>query len=195
MRDVTDLEETQDRSSEQIDKRTLTRDAERQIMGRDFSKSEKGEIGEQAMLNDARRQGYQVLMEHADNPNARGFDGVFWDAKERQLIVAEAKNYKEGTSVSEGHLSAFSEKHLDSNIDAAREAVRRSDLSREEKISALSQLRYRTFRTDLYVPSGVHVSDSARQHLYGLGGDASIRQFDGRGLWNQERKIAGGQMS
>lgn len=195
MRDVTDLQETQDQSGEQIDKRTLTRDAERQIMGRDFSKSEKGEIGEHAMLNDARRQGYKVLMEHADNPNARGFDGVFWDAKDRQLIVAEAKNFNEATSVSEGHLSAFSDKHLDSNIDAAREAVRRSDLSKEEKISALAQLRHKTFRADLYVPSGVDVSDSARQRLYSLGNDASIRQFDGRGLWNQERRIAGGQMS
>lgn len=195
MRDAIDLDETQDRTSEQIDKRTLTRDAERQIMGRDFSKSEKGEIGEQAMLNDARRQGHKVLMEHADNSNARGFDGVFWDAKERQLIVAEAKNYQEGTSVSEAHLSAFSDKHLDSNIDAARDAVRRSDLSKEEKISAHAQLTHKTFRTDLYVPSGVNVSDSARQRLYSLGGDASIRQFDGRGIWNQERRIAGGQMS
>lgn len=195
MRDVTDLEETQDRRNEQLDKRTLTRDVARQIMGRDFSNSEKGEIGEQAMLNDARRQGYKVLMEHADNPNAQGFDGVFWDTKERQLIVAEAKNHQPGTTVSEGHLSTFSDQHLDNNIETAREAVRDSDLSKEEKISALAQLRHKTFRADLYVPSGVNVSDSACEHLYSLGGDASIRQFDGRGLWNQERRIVGDQMT
>ena len=195
MRDIQDPQDTQEHNREQVDKRTLTRDAERQIMGRDFSKAEKGEIGERSMVNDARRQGHEVLMEHADNPNAKGFDGVFWDPKERQLCIAEAKNYRPGTTVSEGNLSAFSDKHLDKNMETTREAIRGSDLSKCDKISALSQLRHRSFRTELYVPDGVKVSDSARQRVNGLGGDVSIRQFDGRDTWSQERKVAGRQMS
>lgn len=192
MKDVSDLQE---QNQDKVDKRALTRDAERQIMGRDFSNPEKGEIGERSMVNDARRQGQKILLEHADNPNAKGFDGVFWDPKYRQLCIGEAKNLRPGSTLYKEELTALSDHNLDKNIETAREAVRSSDLRQGDKISALSQLRHRSFRTDLYVPDGVKVSESARQYISNLGGDASIRRFDGRDIWSQERRVYGRQMS
>lgn len=195
MRDVSDIRDKPENPPEVSDRRRLSREAEKEIMGRDLSKAEKGEIGERAMVMDHERQGRQVLLQHADNPNERGFDDVTWDPKERQLYIGEAKNYRDSPTVTDQNLSALSEHRLDANKAEAWEAIRSSDLSKGEKISAQSQLRHHKFTTELYVPRDVQVAPSARQRLAEVSGNWRIKQYDGRDLWSQERKVIGRQLS
>ena len=180
------------RAEKPLDKRDLSREKQRQLIERDLSTKEKGEIGERAMVTEEKRQGREMLLHHADNPNKPGLDGVSWDPKERRLYVIEAKNYQEGSTVSAENLSALSEPGK--VIDEARDAIRNSDLSKGDKIAAQSALQNRKFTTELYVPDGVEASDSAHRMLSSIGGDVLIRQYDGRILWSQERKVVGRQL-
>jgi hypothetical protein len=187
-----DLKQHLQRAERPLDKRDLSREEHRQLIERDLSTKEKGEIGERAMMTEEKRQGREMLLHHADNPNKPGLDGVSWDPKERRLYVIEAKNYQEGSTVSAENLSALSEPQK--VIDEARDAVRNSDLSTGDKIAAQSALRNRKFTAELYVPDGVKASESARQLLTKIGGDAITRRYDGRILWSQERRVVGRQL-
>lgn len=173
------------------DKRDLSREEMRQLKGGDLSKAERGEVGERAMAKDNERLGRRMIAHHEDNPNAPGFDGVAWDPKDRKLCLQEAKNYKPGSTVGKDSLSAFEDRHWENNVDRARKAISASDLSKGDKIAAQAALRNRRFTTELYVPDGVKASDSARQLLADKGGDFAVKQFDGRVLRSQERKVAG----
>lgn len=177
------------------DKRDLSREEMRQLRGHDLSSREKGEIGERALLKENERLGRQMIAHHVDNPNASGLDGVAWDPKERKLYLQEAKNYQPGSTVGENNLSAFKEGHWEANIDSVREAIWNSDLSKGNKIAALADLRNRKFVIELAVSKGVDVSDSALELLAEKGGDVVVKQFDGRLLWSQERKVVGRTIS
>jgi len=175
------------------DKRGLTREDYDRLDG-GLSNAEKGEIGERAMLADAESQGHEVLMAHPDNPNKGGFDAVMWDPKERRLHIGEAKNYQEGSRIGAEDLSAFEDRHLDANLDEAMRAIEQADesvMSVEDKVSAMQSLIDGNFTTDIYVPKGVEVSDAARERLAATGGDVTCKEYDGRTLWSQERKVRG----
>ncbi len=177
------------------DKRDLSRDDMRQLRGQGLSKAERGEVGEKAMVKENERLGRQMIAHHADNPNASGLDGISWDPKDRKLCLQEAKNYQQGSTVAKNNLSAFEDRHWENNVDDAREAIRTSNLSKGDKIAAQAALRNRNFTTELYVPNGVNVSAPAQQLLADKGGDVVVKQFDGRLLWSQERKVAGRSIS
>lgn len=179
----------------ELDKRDLTREDMRRLRGQGLSKAESGEVGERAMVKDNERLGRQMIAQHADNPNAPGFDGVSWDPKDRELCLQEAKNYQPGSTVAKNNLSAFEDRHWETNVDDAREAIRKSDLSKGDKIAAQAALRNRNFTTELYIPDGVKVSTPAQQLLTEKGGDVVVKQYDGRLLWSQERKVAGRSIS
>jgi hypothetical protein len=178
-----------------LDKRELSREDMRRLRGQGLSKAEKGEMGEKAMVKEDERLGRQMIAHHADNPNASGFDGISWDPKDRELCLQEAKNYQPGSTVAKNNLSAFEDRHWETNVDDAREAIRNSDLSKGDKIAAQAALRNRNFNTELYVPDGVKVGAPAQQLLAEKGGDVVVKQYDGRLLWSQERKVAGRSIS
>jgi len=187
------LKQRLQRAERPLDKRDLSREEQRQLIGRDLTAREKGEIGERAMVREETRLGREMLLHHADKPNKPGFDGVSWDPKERRLYLIEAKNYQ--NPVEARDLSALSEHRWNANRDEAREAIRNSDLSKGDKIVAQSALRNRKFTVELYVPDGVQrVSSSAKRLLTSFGGDAIIKRYDGRILWSQERKVVGRQL-
>ncbi len=182
-------------SAKEIDKRELSRKDMRRLRGQGLSKAESGEIGEKAMVKENERLGRQMIAHHADNPNAPGLDGVSWDPKDRKLCLQEAKNYQPGSTVAKDNLSAFKDRHWETNVDHAREAIRNSDLSKGDKIAAQAALRHRNFTTEVFVPDGVKVSAPALQLLADKGGDVVVKQYDGRLLWSQERKVAGRSIS
>lgn len=178
-----------------LDKRDLTREDMRRLRGQGLSKAESGEVGEKTMVKENERLGRQTIAQHIDNPNAPGLDGVSWDPKDRKLYLQEAKNYQPGSTVAQDNLSAFKDRHWETNVDGAREGIRNSDLSKGDKIAAQAALRNRNFSIELYVPDGVKVGAPAQQLLADKGGDVVVKQYDGRLLWSQERKVFGRSIS
>ena len=176
-----------------LSRRDLSRDELRSGLGRDMKTKESGEIGERAMVIQEGSQGRIMIAAHPENTNQRGFDGVSWDPKDRTLHLLEAKNY--GSTVSAGDLSAMSERSWPKNVDATREAISNSNLSKGDKIAAQAALRNGNYKIDLYVPNGIGLSDSAKDLLMERGNTIAVHQFDGRLLWSQERMVVGRSLS
>jgi hypothetical protein len=159
-----------------------------------LTRAEKGEIGERAMIEQAEAEGRHVLVDHRDNPNAHGFDAIMWDPDAKRLYNCEAKNYKDGSSIGEGSLSALDQRRAERNMQDAEMCIMTSrEIPAEERKAALEAVRSGNYTTELWAPEGVSITESAGERMVELGNDISVHTYDSRILQEQERRLREGK--
>lgn len=75
---------------------------------------EKGTRCERAVIREADQKGHIILVEHSENPSARGFDCVSFEPLKKELHIWEAKNMP-SRDVRNGDLTAWQDTDLEGN--------------------------------------------------------------------------------